>query len=188
MAVGGGSEEAALTDSQVLALAGVHLAVLSLSLLGSGSILGAAVRRRRCCHDQLRPLFLLSLSDFLAALPLISAAAAHFLPAQVFISARAWCPSLLRLGMESTNSSSRLCRWTCRAKLYPSLPYILAWWVWGSCTPDLPAGWQAGGGGGGSPRFLAGGSGRERGAIQCCQPWILQPAIHPSAPCPPRLP
>ncbi|XP_072858441.2 uncharacterized protein LOC110084416 isoform X1 [Pogona vitticeps] len=180
MAVGGGSEEAALTDSQVLALAGIHLAVLSLSLLGSGSILGAAVRRRRCCHDQLRPLFLLSLSDFLAALPLISAAAAHFLPAQVFISARAWCPSLLRLGMmfyaisflmvivyayevnravggwragpvavlevageggrdpagqmglslslrESSNSSSRLCRWTCRAKLYPSLPYILAW-------------------------------------------------------------
>ncbi|KAM6436387.1 uncharacterized protein PHA67_023605 isoform 16-T16 [Liasis olivaceus] len=37
----------------VLALACISLAALSLSLLGSGSVLAVAVRRRQCCSDQM---------------------------------------------------------------------------------------------------------------------------------------
>ncbi|KAJ7329408.1 hypothetical protein JRQ81_015582 [Phrynocephalus forsythii] len=140
---------------RVLALAGVHLAAFSLSLLGSGSILAAAILWRRCCCDQLRPLFLLSLSDLLAALALVSTAAAHFLPARLFLlSARFWCPPLLMLGMmfyaisflmvvvyayevnrgiggwramEACSGSSLGTRRACQPKLPPTLPYILAW-------------------------------------------------------------
>ncbi|KAM6436383.1 uncharacterized protein PHA67_023605 isoform 12-T12 [Liasis olivaceus] len=83
----------------VLALACISLAALSLSLLGSGSVLAVAVRRRQCCSDQLRPLFLLSLADFLGAAVLISTMAVHLLPSQLFGAAYGFCLYGLMFGM-----------------------------------------------------------------------------------------
>ncbi|KAK9400409.1 GRIP and coiled-coil domain-containing protein 1 [Crotalus adamanteus] len=84
---------------QALALVCIYLVTLSLSLLGSGSILAMAVRRRQCCCDQLRPLVLLSLADFLGAAVLIPTMAIHLLPTQHFGAAHSFCPYGRMFGM-----------------------------------------------------------------------------------------
>ncbi|XP_033017515.1 uncharacterized protein LOC117053662 [Lacerta agilis] len=94
-----GRSGAALLDTEVLALAWVYLVALALSLLGSGSIVAASLLRRRCCQDQLCPLFLLSLADLLGSSALLSAAAIQLLPQRLFISAYQACPYLLMLGL-----------------------------------------------------------------------------------------
>ncbi|XP_070803834.1 transmembrane protein 116-like [Pituophis catenifer annectens] len=76
---------------EILVLVCIYLVTLSLSLLGSGSILAMAVRRRQCCCDQLRPLVLLSLADFLGAAVLIPTMALHLLPTQHFGAAHGFC-------------------------------------------------------------------------------------------------
>ncbi|KAJ7418179.1 hypothetical protein WISP_60492 [Willisornis vidua] len=63
-----------------------------LSLLGSGSILAVTSRQRRCCHIQLRPLFLLALADFLAAAALLGTATMQLLPAPLSVPAYPACP------------------------------------------------------------------------------------------------
>ncbi|XP_077791679.1 uncharacterized protein LOC114605315 isoform X3 [Podarcis muralis] len=94
-----GRSGAALPDEEVLALAWVYLVALALSLLGSGSIVAASLLRRRCCQDQLCPLFLLSLADLLGASALLSAAAIQLLPPRLFVSAYQACPYLQMLGL-----------------------------------------------------------------------------------------
>ncbi|XP_034285995.1 uncharacterized protein LOC117672981 isoform X2 [Pantherophis guttatus] len=81
----------ALPADKILVLVCIYLVTLSLSLLGSGSILAMAVRRRQCCCDQLRPLVLLSLADFLGAAVLIPTMALHLLPTQHFGAAHGFC-------------------------------------------------------------------------------------------------
>ncbi|XP_069720130.1 uncharacterized protein [Phaenicophaeus curvirostris] len=83
---------AALSDNQVFALTCIYLAASLLSLLGSGSVLAVTSRQRRCCHIQLRPLFLLALADFLASAAVLSTATIQLLPAPLFIPAYAACP------------------------------------------------------------------------------------------------
>ncbi|CAM5084269.1 unnamed protein product [Natator depressus] len=88
---------------KIFVLTCVYLAALSLSLVGSSSVLAVSTLRRRCFHSQLLPLFLLSLADFLAALVLIITAAIQLLPAQLFVLAYEFCPYGLMLAMVSTD-------------------------------------------------------------------------------------
>nr|XP_047908602.1 uncharacterized protein LOC106048857 isoform X1 [Anser cygnoides] len=87
----------ALSDNQVFVLTCIYVPALLLSLVGSASVLAVTCRRRRCCHIQLRPLFLLALADFLAAAVLLSTATIQLLPAPLFIPAYAACPYGLML-------------------------------------------------------------------------------------------
>ncbi|XP_043355992.1 GRIP and coiled-coil domain-containing protein 1 isoform X3 [Dermochelys coriacea] len=88
---------------KIFVLTCVYLVALSLSLVGSSSVLAVSTLRRRCFHSQLLPLFLLSLADFLAALVLIITAAIQLLPAQLFVLAYEFCPYGLMLAMVSTD-------------------------------------------------------------------------------------
>ncbi|XP_074818524.1 uncharacterized protein LOC141993100 [Natator depressus] len=94
-----GDGAAALSNDKIFVLTCVYLAALSLSLVGSSSVLAVSTLRRRCFHSQLLPLFLLSLADFLAALVLIITAAIQLLPAQLFVLAYEFCPYGLMLAM-----------------------------------------------------------------------------------------
>ncbi|XP_063164786.1 uncharacterized protein LOC134501122 [Candoia aspera] len=141
----------ALPADKVLALAHISLVALSLSLLGSGSILAVAVRRRRCCCDQLRPLVLLSLADFLGAAVLISTLAVHLLPNHPFGAAHRFCLYGLVFGMmfytisllmvlvyacevnravrgwRVTQCSNTQENSSCFPRVQLALPYVLVW-------------------------------------------------------------
>ncbi|KAM9174083.1 transmembrane protein 116-like isoform 2-T2 [Pangshura tecta] len=99
MEASGGNDVSALSNDKIFVLTRVYLVALSLSLVGSSSVLAVATLRRRCFHSQLRPLFLLSLADFLATLVLIITAAIQLLPAQLFVLAYEFCPYGLMLAM-----------------------------------------------------------------------------------------
>ncbi|KAM6382929.1 transmembrane protein 116-like isoform 1-T1 [Alca torda] len=138
---------------QVFALTCIHLPASLLSLLGSGSVLAVTSRRRRCCHIQLRPLFLLALADFLAAAALLGTATIQLLPARLFIPAYAACPygqmlattfyavSFLMVVVYAYEAYRTVQGWRawrvaalqersgCLESLWQGLPYILAWLV-----------------------------------------------------------
>ncbi|KAM6096694.1 uncharacterized protein VSU04_017376 isoform 2-T2 [Chlamydotis macqueenii] len=160
-------QPSALSDNQVFVLTCVYLPASLLSLLGSGSVLAVTARRRRCCHVQLRPLFLLALADFLAAAALLSTAAIQLLPAPLFIPAYAACPYGLMLattfyavsflmvvvyayeayravhGWRAWHVAALQERSGCLERAWQGLPYILAWWV-PAPAPRHPArGWGA---------------------------------------------
>ncbi|KAM6096696.1 uncharacterized protein VSU04_017376 isoform 4-T4 [Chlamydotis macqueenii] len=144
-------QPSALSDNQVFVLTCVYLPASLLSLLGSGSVLAVTARRRRCCHVQLRPLFLLALADFLAAAALLSTAAIQLLPAPLFIPAYAACPYGLMLattfyavsflmvvvyayeayravhGWRAWHVAALQERSGCLERAWQGLPYILAW-------------------------------------------------------------
>ncbi|XP_035192833.1 uncharacterized protein LOC118172799 [Oxyura jamaicensis] len=141
----------ALSDSQVFVLTCIYLPALLLSLVGSASVLAVTSRRRRCCHIQLRPLFLLALADFLAAAVLLSTATIQLLPAPLFIPAYAACPYGLMLattfygvsflmvvvyayeayraihGWRAWHVAALQERTGCLEGAWQGLPYILAW-------------------------------------------------------------
>ncbi|XP_063253283.1 uncharacterized protein LOC134550478 isoform X5 [Prinia subflava] len=81
-----------LSDAQVLVLAGVTVPAALLSLLGSGSVLAVTSWQGRCCHIQLRPLFLLALADLLGAAALLGTGTIPLLPAPLSVPAYAACP------------------------------------------------------------------------------------------------
>ncbi|XP_054056042.1 uncharacterized protein LOC128908985 isoform X3 [Rissa tridactyla] len=138
---------------QVFALTCIYLPASLLSLLGSGSVLAVTSRRRRCCHIQLRPLFLLALADFLAAAALLGTATIQLLPARLFIPAYAACPygrmlattfyavSFLMVVVYAYEAYRTVQGWRawhvaalqersrCLESLWRGLPYILAWLV-----------------------------------------------------------
>ncbi|XP_069720003.1 transmembrane protein 116-like isoform X1 [Phaenicophaeus curvirostris] len=144
---------AALSDNQVFALTCIYLAASLLSLLGSGSVLAVTSRQRRCCHIQLRPLFLLALADFLASAAVLSTATIQLLPAPLFIPAYAACPygamllttfysvSFLMVvvyayeahrtvhGRRGWHVAALQDRSGCLESIWQGLPYILAWLV-----------------------------------------------------------
>ncbi|KAM6382930.1 transmembrane protein 116-like isoform 2-T2 [Alca torda] len=146
-------QPSALSDNQVFALTCIHLPASLLSLLGSGSVLAVTSRRRRCCHIQLRPLFLLALADFLAAAALLGTATIQLLPARLFIPAYAACPygqmlattfyavSFLMVVVYAYEAYRTVQGWRawrvaalqersgCLESLWQGLPYILAWLV-----------------------------------------------------------
>ncbi|XP_075780304.1 transmembrane protein 116-like isoform X3 [Pelodiscus sinensis] len=146
-----GPSASALPNDKILVLTCVSLTALSLSLLGSSSVLAVAALRGRCFSSQLRPLFLLSLADFLAALVLIITAAIQLLPARLFIRAYEFCPYGLMLAMmfyavsflmvivyayEANRALRgwRVARVTavqdrrrCMERARRGLPYVLAW-------------------------------------------------------------
>nr|XP_027317755.2 uncharacterized protein LOC106017618 [Anas platyrhynchos] len=141
----------ALSDKQVFVLTCIYLPALLLSLVGSASVLAVTSRRRRCCHIQLRPLFLLALADFLAAAVLLSTATIQLLPAPLFIPAYAACPYGLMLattfyavsflmvvvyayeayraihGWRAWHVAALQERSGCLESAWRGLPYILAW-------------------------------------------------------------
>ncbi|KAM6089771.1 uncharacterized protein LJ206_004075 [Theristicus caerulescens] len=143
----------ALSDNQVFVLTCIYLPASLLSLLGSGSVLAITARRRRCCHIQLRPLFLLALADFLAAAVLLSMATIQLLPAPLFIAAYAACPYGLMLattfyavsflmvvvyayeayrtvrGWRAWHVAALQERSRCLESAWQGLPYVLAWLV-----------------------------------------------------------
>lgn len=141
----------ALSDNQVFVLTCIYVPALLLSLVGSASVLAVTCRRRRCCHIQLRPLFLLALADFLAAAVLLSTATIQLLPAPLFIPAYAACPYGLMLattfyavsflmvvvyayeayrtihGWRAWHVAALQERSGCLESAWQGLPYILAW-------------------------------------------------------------
>ncbi|XP_043355997.1 GRIP and coiled-coil domain-containing protein 1 isoform X4 [Dermochelys coriacea] len=136
---------------KIFVLTCVYLVALSLSLVGSSSVLAVSTLRRRCFHSQLLPLFLLSLADFLAALVLIITAAIQLLPAQLFVLAYEFCPYGLMLAMmfyaisflmvivyayevnrtirgwRVTHMTALQERRRCAERVQHCLPYTLAW-------------------------------------------------------------
>uniref|UniRef100_A0A8U7NCL9 Uncharacterized protein n=1 Tax=Corvus moneduloides TaxID=1196302 RepID=A0A8U7NCL9_CORMO len=143
----------ALSDIQVLALTGVTLPAALLSLLGSGSVLAVTSWQGRCCHIQLRPLFLLTLADFLAATALLGTGTIPLLPAPLSVPAYAACPygrmltttsyavSFLMvvvyafeshrtvLGGRARPPAALQERSRCLERAWQAIPYILAWLV-----------------------------------------------------------
>ncbi|XP_068024235.1 uncharacterized protein [Melanerpes formicivorus] len=143
----------ALSDEQVLVLTCIYLPASLLSLLGSGSILAATFWHRRCCHIQLRALFLLALADFLVASTLLAMASIQLLPPRLFVPAYAACPYGLMLATtfysisflmvvvyayESYRTARGWRAWHppalqeqsgCLERTWQGLPYILAWLV-----------------------------------------------------------
>ncbi|XP_067387527.1 transmembrane protein 116-like [Emydura macquarii macquarii] len=141
----------ALSNDKIFVLTCVYLMALSLSLIGSCSVLAVATLRRRCFRSQLCPLFLLSLADFLAALVLIVMATIQLLPARLFLLVYEFCPYGLMLAMMfyavsflmvivyayEVNRTMRGWRATqvtalqetrrCTQRAQHCLPYILAW-------------------------------------------------------------
>ncbi|XP_078533969.1 transmembrane protein 116-like [Lissotriton helveticus] len=81
----------ALTNDQIFSLTYIYLAVLPLSLLGSGSVIAVSLAMRKCFKDEVRPLFMLSLSDFLAGSFLVSTAVIELLPIQLYINSYSYC-------------------------------------------------------------------------------------------------
>ncbi|XP_050809135.1 transmembrane protein 116-like isoform X2 [Gopherus flavomarginatus] len=147
----GGNNVSALSNDKIFVLTRVYLVASSLSLVGSSSVLAVATIRGRCFHSQLRPLFLLSLADFLAALVLIITASIQLLPAQLFVLAYEFCPYGLMLAMmfyaisflmvivyayevnhtirgwRVTHETALQERSRCMERAQHCLPYILAW-------------------------------------------------------------
>ncbi|KAM6320916.1 transmembrane protein 116-like [Aegotheles albertisi] len=143
----------ALSDNQVLVLTWIYLVASLLSLLGSGSVLAVTSWQGRCCHIQLRPLFLLALADLLAATMVLGTATIQLLPAPLFIPAYAACPYGLVLattfyavsflmvvvyayeafravrGWRAWHVEALQERSRCLEHLWQGLPYILAWLV-----------------------------------------------------------
>ncbi|XP_063253282.1 uncharacterized protein LOC134550478 isoform X4 [Prinia subflava] len=107
-----------LSDAQVLVLAGVTVPAALLSLLGSGSVLAVTSWQGRCCHIQLRPLFLLALADLLGAAALLGTGTIPLLPAPLSVPAYAACP----YGRMLTAERSR-----CLESAWRGIPYALAW-------------------------------------------------------------
>ncbi|XP_015208606.1 transmembrane protein 116 [Lepisosteus oculatus] len=66
------SSNCTLADSQIWTLSEVYISSLSLSLLGSGSVIVVSMVKKRHLDGQVRPLFQLALADFLAAAVLLS--------------------------------------------------------------------------------------------------------------------
>ncbi|KAM4783441.1 transmembrane protein 116-like [Cyanocitta cristata] len=138
---------------QVLALTGVTLPAALLSLLGSGSVLAVTSWQGRCCHIQLRPLFLLALADFLAATALLGTGTIPLLPAPLSVPAYAACPygrmltttsyavSFLMVVVYAFESHRAVLggrarppavlqeRSRCLERAWQAIPYILAWLV-----------------------------------------------------------
>ncbi|KAM6100986.1 transmembrane protein 116-like [Pterocles gutturalis] len=143
----------ALSDDQVFVLTCIYLPASLLSLLGSGSVLAVTSRRGRCCHVQLRPLFLLALADFLAAAVLLGTATIQLLPAPLFVPAYAACPygqmlattfyavSFLMVVVYALEAYRTVRGWParhapapqesggCLGSVWRGLPYVLAWLV-----------------------------------------------------------
>ncbi|XP_026577701.1 uncharacterized protein LOC113450637 [Pseudonaja textilis] len=135
-----------LPADKILVLVWIYLVTLSLSLLGSASILAVVVRRGQCCCDQLRPLVLLSLADFLGAAVLIPTMAVHLLPTQHFGAAHGFCLygrmfgmmfyaiSLLMVLVYAWEVNRAVRGWrvtqdnsSCCLRFQLALPYTLAW-------------------------------------------------------------
>ncbi|XP_050841085.1 transmembrane protein 116-like [Serinus canaria] len=143
----------ALSDIQVLVLTGVTLPAALLSLLGSGSVLAVTSWQGRCCHIQLRPLFLLALADFLGATALLGTGTIPLLPAPLSVPAYAACPygrmltttsyavSFLMvvvyayeshrtvLGGRARPPAALQERSRCLESAWQGIPYVLAWLV-----------------------------------------------------------
>ncbi|XP_059703658.1 uncharacterized protein LOC132327950 isoform X4 [Haemorhous mexicanus] len=138
---------------QVLVLTGVTLPAALLSLLGSGSVLAVTSWQGRCCHIQLRPLFLLALADFLGATALLGTGTIPLLPAPLSAPAYAACPygrmltttsyavSFLMvvvyayeshrtvLGGRARPPAALQERSRCLESAWRGIPYVLAWLV-----------------------------------------------------------
>ncbi|XP_069485622.1 transmembrane protein 116-like isoform X2 [Ambystoma mexicanum] len=85
------SMTAALTNDQIFSLTYIYMAVLPLSLIGSVSVIAVSIRRGKCLKSPVRPLFILSLSDFLAGSFLISTAIIELMPEEQYIHAYCFC-------------------------------------------------------------------------------------------------
>nr|XP_033813965.1 transmembrane protein 116-like isoform X2 [Geotrypetes seraphini] len=93
------STSGALCNEEIYTLSYIYVAVSSLSLTGSASVIVASLLRKRCFTDPVRALFLLSLADFSAAAILIVTAIIQLLPAALFILVYEICPYGLFLAM-----------------------------------------------------------------------------------------
>ncbi|KAJ8373392.1 hypothetical protein AAFF_G00265800 [Aldrovandia affinis] len=72
--------QTALNDNQIKTLSIVYISSLSLSLLGSFSVVVVTIIKRRHLNEQVRPLLQLALADFLASAVLLCTSAINFIP------------------------------------------------------------------------------------------------------------
>ncbi|XP_064198560.1 transmembrane protein 116 [Anguilla rostrata] len=75
-----GTSQAGLDDNQIKTLSVVYVSSLSLSLLGSLSVVVVSIVKRRYLNEQAWPLLQLALADFLASAVLLSTNAVNFVP------------------------------------------------------------------------------------------------------------
>ncbi|XP_066579940.1 transmembrane protein 116 [Amia ocellicauda] len=80
-----------LSYTQIQVLAEVYISSLSLSLIGSGSVIVVSLIKKRCVDDQVRPLFQLALADFLAAAVLLSTSVINILPGETLFLSYKFC-------------------------------------------------------------------------------------------------
>lgn len=66
-------------DEKISALSGIYVSCLSLSLIGSGSVLVVSILKRSHLNVQAKPLLLLALADFLASVVLMGTVILNFL-------------------------------------------------------------------------------------------------------------
>ncbi|KAL7871010.1 hypothetical protein SRHO_G00085070 [Serrasalmus rhombeus] len=88
-----------LSDDKLAALSSIYISLLSLSLIGSCSILVLSIVKRRHLNEQAKPLFQLALADFLASLVLIGATIINFLSYTTIPISEVLCTDLLPLSL-----------------------------------------------------------------------------------------
>ncbi|XP_028515581.1 uncharacterized protein LOC114575254 [Exaiptasia diaphana] len=66
-----------LTSSKIKVLGGFYIGTCILSILGSASIVIAVIIKKKLCNPEVRPIFHLSLADFVASLSLCIGAATY---------------------------------------------------------------------------------------------------------------
>ncbi|XP_041110499.1 kappa-type opioid receptor-like isoform X1 [Polyodon spathula] len=87
-----------LSDNKMHTLAIIYISSLSLSLIGSGSVIVVSVIKKRYLDEQARPLFQLALADFLAAAALLATSTIEILPSKLLALCR-FCPYGIALAM-----------------------------------------------------------------------------------------
>ncbi|XP_036441349.1 uncharacterized protein si:dkey-30c15.2 [Colossoma macropomum] len=88
-----------LSDDKLAALSSIYISVLSLSLIGSCSVLVLSVVKRGHLNEQAKPLFQLALADFLASLVLIGTTIINFLSYETLRISEVLCTDVLPLSL-----------------------------------------------------------------------------------------
>ncbi|XP_030645474.1 uncharacterized protein si:dkey-30c15.2 [Chanos chanos] len=85
-----------LSDPKIDALSKIYISTLSLSLIGSLSVIVVSIIRRKHLNEQVKPLLQLALADFLASAVLMSTTALNFMSVSYGIKV---CETLLPLSL-----------------------------------------------------------------------------------------
>ncbi|KAI1888003.1 hypothetical protein AGOR_G00180570 [Albula goreensis] len=88
-----------LNDNQIITLSIVYVSSLSLSLIGSFSVVVVSIIKRRHLNEQVRPLLHLSVADFLASAVLLCTSALNFVSPSTLLHSINICERCLPLAL-----------------------------------------------------------------------------------------